>query len=288
MTQVYLVQAPLRLRSFTRWALDRRYLSVPPGDGRGRPREPDLGYALHAALTGLFGEHAPRPFTLPPDRGGRHGSRLGGRGTDVVPVLGYAKADQRRLAALASLAREDSRQIFDCDALRVKPLPANWPAGMRLGFELRACPVSRRLAKRPFTTNMSSPANRQVLYSQRGREVDAYQLATARAGECGDPMPRRDEVYAAWLRERFAGSRDRPPAFSLVAGSIRVQSFRSTRLLRRPHDGNGRSARWLTRPEVWFSGEIEIADGGRVAESLLTGIGRHSGFGFGMLLLRPA
>jgi len=88
MTQVYLVQAPLRLRSFTRWALDRRYLSVPPGDGRGRPREPDLGYALHAALTGLFGEHAPRPFTLPPDRGGRHGSRLGGRRTDVVPLRG--------------------------------------------------------------------------------------------------------------------------------------------------------------------------------------------------------
>lgn len=288
MTQVYLVQVPLRLRSFTRWALDRRYLTVPPGDGRGRPREPDLGYALHAALTGLFGEQAPRPFTLPPDGGGRHGARLGGLDRDVVPVLGYAKADEERLAALAGLARDHFREIFDCDALRVKPLPTNWPGGMRLGFELRACPVRRRLAKRPFTTNTSGAAHRQVLYSQRGREVDAYQLATARAGECGDPVPRRDEVYAAWLGERFAGSPDRPPAFSLVSDSLRVQSFRSTRLLRRPHGGNGRSARWLTRPEVWFSGQIEVADGGRVAESLLTGIGRHSGFGFGMLLLRPA
>ena len=288
MTQVYLVQAPLRLRSFTRWALDRRYLSVPPGDGRGRPREPDLGYALHAALTGLFGEQAPRPFTLPPDWCGRQGSRFEGHDRDVVPVLGYSRADQERLAALAGLAREDFREIFDCDALRVKPLPANWPDGMRLRFELRACPVRRRLAKRPFTTNTSGPANRQVLYSQRGREVDAYQLATARAGECGDPVPRRDEVYTAWLGERFAGSPDRLPAFSLVSGSLRVQSYRSTRLLRRPHDGNGRSARWLTRPEVWFSGQIEVADGGKVAESLLTGIGRHSGFGFGMLLLRPA
>ena len=288
MTQVYLVQTPLRLRSFTKWALERRFLSVPPGDGRGRPREPDLGYALHAALTGLFGEQAPRPFTLLPEGGERHGWRLGGRDRDVVPVLGYAKVDQEQLAGLAGLAREDFREIFDCDALRVKPLPATWPDGMRLGFELRACPVRRRLAKRPFTTNTSGPAHRQVLYSQRGREVDAYQLATARAAERGDPVPRRDEVYAAWLGERFAGSPDRPRAFSLVSGSLRVQSFRSTRLLRRPHDGNGRSARWLTRPEVWFSGQIEVAAGGRVAESLLTGVGRHSGFGFGMLLLRPA
>ena len=288
MTQLYLVRAPLRLRSFTRWALDRRYLSVPPGDDRGRPREPDLGYALHAALTGLFGRDAPRPFTLPPERGRRHGWSLGGGDKDVVPVLGYAKVDQERLAALAALARDDCREIFDCDALRVKPLPENWPDGMRLGFELRACPVRRRLAKRPFTTNTSGPAHSQVLYSQRGREVDAYQLATARAGERGDPVPRRDEVYGAWLGERFAGSPDRPPAFSLVSGSLRVQSFRSTRLLRRPHDGNGRSARWLTRPEVWFSGQVEVANGGRVAASLLTGIGRHSGFGFGMLLLRPA
>lgn len=286
MTQVYLVEAPLRLRSFTKWALDRRYLSVPPGDGRGRPREADLGYAVHAALAGLFGEQAPRPFTLPPG-GGRHGWRLGGRDRDVLPILGYAKVDRERLAALAGMARDELREIFDCDALRVKTLPTKWPEGVRLGFELRACPVRRRLAKRPFTTNTLGPAHRQVLYSQHGREVDAYQLATARAAERRDPVPRRDEVYAAWLGERFAGSPDRPPAFSLVSGSLRVQSFRSTRLLRRPHSDNGRSMRWLTRPEVWFSGQIEVADGGRVAESLLTGIGRHSGFGFGMLFLRP-
>ena len=74
----------------------------------------------------------------------------------------------------------------------------------------------------------------------------------------------------------------------LVAGSVRVRSYRSARLLRRPRDGNGRVPRWLTRPEVWFSGQAEVVDGAGVPEFLARGIGRHCGFGFGMMLLRPA
>ena len=193
-------------------------------------------------------------------------------------VSGFSRSLRGMSSGTCSIAKQ----------LRVKPLPSEWPVGLRLGFELRACPVRRRLAKRPFTTNASHPTRQRVRYSEGGLEVDAFQLATARAEERGDPLPRRDEVYVRWLAERLAGTTDEHPAFSAVAGSLRVQSFRSTRLLRRPHNGNGRAARWLTRPEVWFSGQLEVANGSRVGESLVTGIGRHSGFGFGMLLLRPA
>ena len=64
MTGLQLVRLPLDLRAFTRWALSRGYLDPPPGDSRGRPRDAEIGYAAHAALTGLFGDQAPRPFVI--------------------------------------------------------------------------------------------------------------------------------------------------------------------------------------------------------------------------------
>ena len=288
MTDLHLIRLPLRLRAFTEWALGRRYFRVPPGDGRGRPREPDPGYALHAALAGLFGEKAPRPFTLAPTGNGPRNRACGPGSADIAPVLGYAAMDRDGLATLAQVAKDEFQNLFDWEDLRAKPLPTHWPGGLRLGFELRACPVRRRLAKRPFTTNVTHPERRQVVYSERGREVDAFQLATARAEESGAPLPQRDEVYLAWLKERFASSPDRPPPFTLVEGSVRVRSFRSVRLLRRPRNANGRSAQWLTRPDVRFTGELEVVTGEGVQELLAKGVGRHCGFGFGMVLLRPA
>ena len=66
MTGLQLVHLPLDLRAFTGWALSRGYLDTPPGDSRGRPRDAEIGYAAHAALTGLFGDQAPRPFVISP------------------------------------------------------------------------------------------------------------------------------------------------------------------------------------------------------------------------------
>ena len=285
MTPLHLVQAPLRMRAFTQWALDRGFLSVPRGDGQGRPREPELGYALHAALAGLFGGRAPRPFCVPPANGGRRRAPLGDS-ADALPLLGYSALDREGLSALAEFADQEFRDLFDCDSLRTRSIPAEFPQGLRFGFDLRACPVRRRKPSLPFTTNLRSKA-RKVTYSS-GTEVDAFQLATVRAEHEQQPIPRRDEVYAEWLREKFAGTSDRPSPLRLVEESVRVRSFRSTRLLRRPRNGNGRSPQWLTRPEVWFSGQVEVVSGSAVPAFLSRGIGRHCGFGFGMMLLRPA
>jgi CRISPR system Cascade subunit CasE len=39
---------------------------------------------------------------------------------------------------------------------------------------------------------------------------------------------------------------------------------------------------------VRFSGVLEVADGEAFNRLLASGVGRHGGFGFGMLLLKPA
>ena len=286
MTDLFLVQAPLRLRAFTEWALHRGFLTVPRADGRGRPREPDLGYALHVALTGLFGGIAPRPFSVL-SKGGRSHALLGHH-DGGLPVPGYSVADGDALLGTAQLAAQEFRDLWDWEDLRVRAVPSRLPAGLRVAFDLRACPVKRRKVDLPFTTNLRNGSGKSVTFSAGGTEIDAFQLATVRAEQRGEPKPRRDAVYADWLGERFAGTEEHKPPLRLVVGSVRVRSYRSTRLLRRPRDGNGRVPRWLTRPEVWFSAQADVVDGAALPEFLARGIGRHCGFGFGMMLLRPA
>ncbi len=287
MPELHLIQLPLRQRAFTKWALDRRFLRSPPGDGRGRPRVADEGYALHAVLAAMFGEQAPRPFYyLAFGQGSRSRS---GYSYSLRPgegyLLGYSRVSLGRLKALAQLSFDESHDLVNWDGARSKPLPLEWPSDLRMRFDLRACPV-RRLA-RPLTT--SAGPNLDAVTVRKGGEVDAYQCAAVRARDRGDPVPSRDQAYVEWLQYRFKGMSHRQ-AVHLLPRSVRVESFRSTRLLRRPPraPGGRPAAKWLTRPDVHFSGLIEITGPRRFSELLLRGIGRHCGFGFGMLRLRPA
>ena len=287
MIHLHLVRLPLDLRAFTSWALRRRYLDVPPGDGRGRPREADLGYALHAALAGLFGEQAPRPFAFPPmgQRERRSSAREVESGIGVVDLLGYARVRVETLKTLAQLDDGPVSAMIDWDRARSRSMPTSWSKDMRLRFDLRACPV-RRLVK-PLVTRWGSNGEETTLSS--GREVDAYQLAAARARERNAPVPSRNETYIEWLVHRLAARGGRSQIVTLGPGSARVDSYRSVRLLRRPRSLEGtRAARWLTRPTVQFTGLLEIVEPSEFMGLLARGIGRHCGFGFGMLLLRPA
>lgn len=287
MTRLHLVDIPVRLREFTQWALQRQYLAVPRGDGRGQPRDPDMGYALHAALTGLFGVKAPRPFRLAlPRHRGRPSNGLSASG--AVPLLGYVSEPLDHLLALAQVAErhEELADVFDLKRTRSRPLPPRWPPGLRLAFDLGACPVRRRLAGRALRTNSKSERQGSV-YSSSGRELDAFQLDAARAEESGVSIPSREESYRRWLGERFL-DRQSSAGATLVEGSVRIESYRSVRLLRRPADGRRRTPQWLTRPEVCFSGQLEVSDSEAFSAFLGRGVGRHCGFGFGMLLLKPA
>ncbi len=285
MTHLHLVDLPLRPREFTQWALTRGYLTLPRGDGSGRPREAELGYALHAALTGLFGEEAPRPFDYPV-LGSRDYRRNGTRGiaSTTIDVMGYTRSPITNLRAVSQFSRGDLEDIVHWERARSKPMPSEWPKDLRLRFGLRACPVRRLL--RPL--RIPSQDHREVLIS-KGSEVDAYQVAASRAAEAGEPLPTRERAYVSWLEERLATPANDGPVVSLVPESLQVNSFRSVRLLRRPRSRQGHvSAQWLTRPDVRFTGLLQITQPTRFPHLLTSGIGRHCGFGFGMLLLSPA
>ncbi|MBF0284477.1 MAG: hypothetical protein HQL51_08465, partial [Magnetococcales bacterium] len=104
----------------------------------------DEGYRLHAVLTGLFGEGAPKPFC----------TRITDR---EVEVLGYAGQD--------AVALMDSARLFGTPALvealvgnlHAKPMPLI-PAGQRLGFRVNVLPTVRTCGA-PF---------------RKGAEVDAW------------------------------------------------------------------------------------------------------------------
>ena len=111
MTDLHLVRLPLNLREFTAWALGRGYLDTPPGDGRGRPRDAEMGYALHAALNGLFGVQSPRPFAIP--LAGRRERRRAVAASEssggILDLLGYTRAPLETLRSLAQLADDELR-----------------------------------------------------------------------------------------------------------------------------------------------------------------------------------
>ena len=286
MTDLHLVRMPLDLRAFTAWALGRGYLDTPPGDSCGRPRDAEIGYAVHAVLTGLFGEQAPRPFAiLSRGRGRRYTASAPERRVGFTDVFGYTRSSAETLQALAQLATDELQVMIDWDRIRFKPMPTTWPQNLRLRFDLRACPV-RRIMK-PLTTR--ERPNLPAKSFCKGKEVDAFQVAAARAQDSSEPIPTRDRIYIEWLGERFATQPERAQAVVLVPDSVRVESYRSVRLLRRTREAKGgRSPQWLTRPEVHFTGLLDIADPAAFQALLTRGVGRHCGFGFGMLLLKPA
>ena len=286
MTDLHLVCLPLNLRAFTAWALGRGYLGTPPGDGRGRPRDTEMGYALHATLSGLFGAQSPRPFAIPPvgRRERRRAVTSSESGGGLLDLFGYTRAPIESLQSLAQLADDELRATINWEGVRSRPMPSHWPKNLRLRFDLRACPV-RRIMK-PVTTR--ERPNLSATTICKGREVDAFQVAAARAQDRRE-LPTRDQAYIQWLEERLAPQPERPQAVALVPNSVRVEAYRSVRLLRRPRGPNGRrSPQWLTRPDVRFTGLLDIADPDIFPELLAGGVGRHCGFGFGMLLLKPA
>lgn len=216
--------------------------------------ELDQGYAVHCALTELFGDDAPQPFALEPATG------------PIQPVLGYGPADAQRLREGAQLKADPWlwEHLVDWDNLAAKPMPAAWREGQRVDFTVRATPIAR-----------ASKGHAKV---REGAEVDVFLLRCwAREGETVE----REAVYAEWFHAQLArhgGAR---------ADALSVRSFQIDRLSRRHHAEDQRKT-VPGRPDVTFAGTLTVTDPTAFAALLARGIGRHRAFGFGMLLLRPS
>lgn len=239
---------------------------------RGGVAPYDAGYAVHALFAALFGDLAPRPFSLREGRGTWQDGALG--------VLAYGSQPDEILRQRAEAsAVGQARAVVDWPAFLSKPMPS-LSDGSRLAFELRACPVVRR--------------GSAAFGKKAGIELDAYLAALDRAGYTegrsrdapsavgAPPRPHREETYRCWLAERLA------PA-AMVEES-RIEGMARRPLMRRgARDTEGKRPAWLVeRPDVRFRGLLRVVDATAFRTRLARGIGRHCGFGFGMLLLAPA
>lgn len=218
----------------------------------------DTGYLVHCLLGELFGEGAPKPFHLI----GRGGSSRGGR--DWQEILAYSVRGEKELREYAStFADPGNHAAIDWPTFAGKSLPRQWPAGQRLGFEVRLCPVVRK--------SCEESSRRRIV------EMDAYQSYRMQLPEGQSEPDGREQIYRRWLAER-AELR----AARLV--DMRMIQSRRIRLLRRKKN---RAVKQCERPDVTMRGQLEVVDGEAFSSLLARGIGRHRAFGFGMLLLKP-
>ncbi|MGN5373408.1 type I-E CRISPR-associated protein Cas6/Cse3/CasE [Sphingomonas hankookensis] len=249
---LHLARIAIDVRALAGFAVERRL-----GDD-------DFGYALHAALVARFGDAAPRPFRFLPDHGsGPH-------------LLGYVQ-DRAGFDDAAALPAVDTglAAVFDGEP-RLQAMPAAWRAGARYGFEVRVRPVVRfgkavKAARR----------ERAGAWLPGAGEIDANHAARERvARDGGDPdTVDRAAVYIDWLARRLAD------AATLDHADLR--HFRRTRTLRNTHRSEGRRTRRVEGPDALLGGTLTVADPAAFAALLARGVGRHGGFGYGMLLLAP-
>jgi len=230
----------------------------------------DEGYAVHALLAALFDHDAgdterfaPKPFHVASNE--QHDGASANRPhTRDLQVLGYASHDHQALRERAEMFADPSAwDLFAIDDMVSKPMPSTFPVGMKLGFEVRVCPVVRIAQRGPMT----GPG-----------EVDAF---LARAWEVGSETTlRREDVYKEWLANELAKG-----GAKVVDAS--VQNF-SIRKVHRLHHGATRRAHAAKLPDATLVGVLEVGDADGFVGLLKRGLGRHRAFGFGMLLLKPA
>lgn len=136
--------------------------------GLARGDDDGFGYTLHAWLTAMFGEVAPKPFYL-----------ASARDRYPASLLGYAQADQSHLMEHAkAFADPLALTVLRPGSLASKLMPTTWRAGYRLRLDVLACPMTRKA----------------------GIEKDAYLRALDRLGEA---TPERAEVYRDWIRKQL-------------------------------------------------------------------------------------
>lgn len=223
----------------------------------------DEGRALHHLLSESFGKGILQPFRM-----------MVGRNARQATLYAYAQADEEALRKTAAeTGMPDALVLIDLPELRTKSMPEVWKEGRRFAFDVRVRPVRRLLKPLEAPPRMAGGAAEKPF--RKGAEVDAFLVATLRNAaedETGAPEASltRETVYRDWLTERLAGS-------ARVDGARLARMGRSRIALNKVVDG----------PDVVFHGELTVTDGVAFARTLAKGVGRHTAYGYGMLLLRP-
>ena len=226
----------------------------------------DEGRALLYMLSETFCKGALSTFRLMP----------GGNGSRQATLHAYAlKTEDELRDTVRAFAPPEYVTLLGVRHLRSRPMPDSWPNEKRLAFDVRVRPV-RRLFK-PLEGWCLSTTRQAPKPFPKGAKVDAFLVAALRQFPNRPPdgfntRQFRAETYLAWLRERLA------PAARLEKATIASADRKPA--LRKAAVSHG--------PDVIFQGELTVTDPESFARILEAGVGRHTAYGYGMLLLRPA
>lgn len=217
-----------------------------------RISDPDR--AAHCLVYGTFGaESAPKPFLMKLERADQLGKKS---------VLAYTELEDTELRALAernqTLAIES---VMPPEAIRTTAVPCRWRPGMKLGFSVRVRPTQRGKWKEE-----GRQAERDIYLERTGE----------RTGERDGEMS-RGELYCRWVAEIMERQGGADPAAETMA----MTQFAIRRIRRQ------RTSGYTLGPDATISGALEVRDPELFSQLLAAGIGRHKGYGYGMVLLQP-
>jgi CRISPR system Cascade subunit CasE len=163
-------------------------------------------------------------------------------------------------------------ELCNWERAAAKDMPDRLPEGIRLAFELRACPVIRKASAGETETRNGTRS------WSAGDEVDAF---LNKAWHHPNEDLSREAVYGDWLKRQL----DIRGGAEIDA--VGMDRFSIERMTRRTQ-GSSRSTRQIKRPDVTLTGTLTVTDSDAFMNLLRSGIGRHKTFGFGMLKVRPA
>ena len=232
----------------------------------------DEGLALHHFLSETFGKGLVQPFRLMPGR----------KNAPTASLYGYSTQGKDELKATADIcALPEMEKILVLDTLESKIMPTLFKSGKPLGFDVRVRPVRRLkspLAAESREVRRSQIKGKPVKPFAAGSEVDAFLLERMRSNPELDvtttaELPTREHVYQTWLAHRFGDAVELDP-----------KTCRMARYERRTVSRGGKER---SGPDVTIQGEFRVKDPQRLACLIAKGVGRHTAYGYGMLLLRP-
>lgn len=264
-----------RSPSIVRTAIDRAALTA--FAARTNTLDDDLGYALHLALRRRFGADGPQPFRRIEAERERTQDMLLGYAADPSPILAAAPpAPPEPFDSMGdwSAVPDESlallRRIFP-RPFEAKPMPgvSDWRTGQRLAFEVLVRPVRRHSAK--------VKALRKESGKHAGGERDAF-LSAVETLEKGTHAVTRHTVYSGWLAAQLGNA--------ATLERCALTRFRRSRVVRSASGGRFRG-KGIEGPEALMEGVLVVREPEALVGALARGIGRHTAFGYGMLLLRP-
>ncbi|GEM_PF-2273249 len=209
----------------------------------------DLCYLLHCMFGELFRDKAPSTFSVDKEV------------KNEINVFAYSNSNASDLKEIAKKENKKLSEMINWDKFESKLMPDTFPKGSQYRFRIRVCPVIRK-------------ARGSKKYKS-GAEVDVF-LSEAEKVDSKSKLDRK-AVYINWFKSYLKKS-----GVAVDMNQIKLIKMKLSKLIRRR---SNRSVVSITRPDTVFEGCLTVEKPELFRKKLKTGFGRHSSFGFGMMLL---